>query len=851
MMHLLAAALAAATLVGQSAASKLHPPVLPLTVRNPYLSTWLQNAREEPWTRWPMFWTGEEIGLSVIAGVHGSDIVYPLLGRPQDSLLPVNKHDGYNVSYVTYLGATYDASITNLTYSIPPPSSNYSKDAVLTISFLSPITPTSTLRQSIPASYLSVHAEGEFDISIYIDINGQWVSGDRANKIDWELHQDVFEKGGGLKTFKFQRQTEQLFTEHFDRSEWGSLYFTAPLDVHHQAGISADTRIHFSSKKELKNEVDDRYRGIMEEEPIFAFSKKLSLNSSSKTDSVLFTLTHVQDPVVQFAAARGLTMMRPLWASYFHTVADLLRFHYADFKTAVGLANEYSHQLAEDAFKSGADDYVQIVALTARQVMGATTFSGTPEDPILFMKEISSNGNFQTIDVIFPSFPFFLYTNPKWLAYLLEPLIEHMLSGQYPNKYAMHDLGTHFPNATGHGDGNDEYMPVEECGNILMMGLALANSLRYEDAGTAGSRFVNAKTTADGKLEQDDFEINMHDDKSTFPLVHDASADIKYIDDRWGGSSKGEKQAQKWVQRSYPLWKQWTGYLVKYALRPENQLSTDDFAGWLALQTNLALKGIIGIKAMAGLAEIAGEDEDAKHFDKVAREYVGKWEEYGISRDKTHAKLAYDWYGSWTTLYNLYGDALLCFHLEGTDTSTSETSIQGGGDQKPIKDSKGGKGDKDKNGKSSKGFVPRHIYQMHSDWYHFVRQKFGLPLDNRHLYTKTDWEFFAMAVAGEDTRTEILESVAYWLNETVTDRPFTDLHNTEGDGGFPGPNFFARPVIGGHFAFLTLERACGGKATDGLKFLDQDKDEERLATVKAAAMEFVGADRSWKSADEL
>merc|ERR1711964_318515 len=60
----------------------------------------------------------------------------------------------------------------------------------------------------------------------------------------------------------------------------------------------------------------------------------------------------------------------------------------------------------------------------------------------------------------------------------LEPLIEHMLSGQYPNKYAMHDLGAHFPNATGHPLGRDEYMPVEECGNILIMGLALANSLK-------------------------------------------------------------------------------------------------------------------------------------------------------------------------------------------------------------------------------------------------------------------------------------------------------------------------------------------------------------------------------------
>ena len=55
----------------------------------------------------------------------------------------------------------------------------------------------------------------------------------------------------------------------------------------------------------------------------------------------------------------------------------------------------------------------------------------------------------------------------------------------------------------------------------------------------------------------------------------------------------------------------------------------------------------------------------------------------------------------------------------------------------------------------------------------------------------------------------------------VIDRPLTDLYDTEGEGGFPGPNFFARPVVGGHFAFLALERACGGKAVEALGFLDE------------------------------
>lgn len=51
----------AALLAAVAHASTLKPPVLPLIVRNPYLSTWLQNAREEPWSKWPMFWTGAEV----------------------------------------------------------------------------------------------------------------------------------------------------------------------------------------------------------------------------------------------------------------------------------------------------------------------------------------------------------------------------------------------------------------------------------------------------------------------------------------------------------------------------------------------------------------------------------------------------------------------------------------------------------------------------------------------------------------------------------------------------------------------------------------------------------------------
>jgi FMN-dependent NADH-azoreductase len=112
--------------------------------------------------------------------------------------------------------------------------------------------------------------------------------------------------------------------------------------VKHEAGVSARLRQDFARSGTLKNRADKNFRRIMDEEPVFAFSKHFNSNrtsnSSSSTESVTFTIAHVQDPVVQFASARGLTLMRPLWESYFHDVESLLKFHYQDFKDASTLA---------------------------------------------------------------------------------------------------------------------------------------------------------------------------------------------------------------------------------------------------------------------------------------------------------------------------------------------------------------------------------------------------------------------------------------------------------------------------------------------------------------------------------
>jgi hypothetical protein len=561
-----------------------------------------------------------------------------------------------------------------------------------------------------------------------------WLTHDSNAVIQWD-----FNKTATLQSWSISRQEQLLFTENSDRAEWGTFHFVAPVenDLTYQSAGSASLRKSFAANGTLLNTYESDFRGSSDDEPVFAYSKLFSLDGNTTNGSTLFTLAFPQDPIVQFAGKDGYLPRRPLWTQYFDSAAEMVTFHYNDYANVSATASAFSKKLAEEATALVSSTYADIVALSARQTLGGTYFSGTPADPILNLKEISSDGNFQTVDVIFPAFPFFLYLNPSWVSYLLEPLLENQMAGLYPNRYSMHDLGSHFPNATGHPDGTDEAMPLEECGNMLIMALAYAQSLN---------------------------------------------------------STLGASAAEDWINKGgrYALWKQWTEFLIDEALIPANQLSTDDFAGQLENQTNLALKGIIGIRAMSQLSEFMGYETDAKNYTDIAAKYLPQWKDLAISRDGTHTKLAYHWQGSWGSLYNAYADALLCFHIS----------------ESPL--------------------VPHDIYTIQSDWYELVHQRYGLPLDSRHLYTKSDWQLWVAAISSEETRNTIVQGLGSWVNETTTDRPFTDLYDSN-SGAWPGINFMARPVVGGHFSVLALEKACGGNGFQGVKgiFKTQGDDEKR------------------------
>jgi hypothetical protein len=530
------------------------------------------------------------------------------------------------------------------------------------------------------------------------DLMTEWASGDRAQKVEWS-----YGTAGNTAYHQFARQTQAAFSEEGDQAEWGDWYYAASStdSLTHKSGADNDVRSQFVSSGALDASADGEYRAINDRYPVFGFSDNIGrVGNSSK--SSLFTIFHAQAEAAQFNTGSGLKGVPSLWREQHSKNEDALEFFHNDFKDIHNKSVELDAQVSDDAKRVGGQDYVTILALAARQAWAATQVAGTSANPYIFMKEISSNGNMNTVDVIYPSSPLLLYFNPSWLKLLLDPVYIVMENGLWPEEFSIHDIGFHYPNATGHASEETQEMPVEESGNMLILSLAYAQK----------------------------------------------TGDTAYL------------------TQHYDLLRQWTDYLVSNTLIPASQQSTDDFAGALANQTNLALKGIIAIRAMSAIANLTDHPADATSYSDTAASYITQWQDLGINRADSppHTTLSYNNASSHGLLYNLYADALL------------NTSL-----------------------------VPRSVYEMQSAFYPTIAEAYGVPLDTRHTWGKNDWEMWSAAVASESTRTEMLARLARWIGETSTNSPVADLYDAV-TGGYGAVPFKARPVVGGWFALLAIDK---------------------------------------------
>ena len=104
--------------------------------------------------------------------------------------------------------------------------------------------------------------------------------------------------------------------------------------------------------------------------------------------------------------------------------------------------------------------------------------------------------------------------------------------------------------------------------------------------------------------------------------------------------------------------KKWREYLIRYGADPGEQLCTDDFAGHLSHNTNLSVKAIMGIEGYAQIAALAGEKDEAKKYHKIAADMASDWEKRAKADDHYQLVFGEGKKDTWSLKYNLIWDKL-------------------------------------------------------------------------------------------------------------------------------------------------------------------------------------------------
>lgn len=547
---LLAALLLQLIAISISAQEKsLRLPAVPLVTNNPYFSIW--SFSNHPAEDWPRHWTGSVQAMVCFAKIDGK--AFRLLGHSRTGV-PSMALKNTAVLPTRTIYAFEEAGVRIL------------------MSFTSPLLADDLVLLSEPLTYVTWQMEPldgkAHKVSVYFDVSAELAVNSNEQEVSWSRPRIA-----GLDLMQMGTVAQDVLKKSGDdlRIDWGYLYVVSPQVQRVSNTIcGADVaRKTFLGNETLMPDDDLRMpRAASDDWPVMA--SVFSFDSLAFPVERFLLLAYDDGFRAEFLNRKLL----PYWKTQGISTVQMLKNAVQTYAFTLERCSKFDERLMAELKQAGGQTYCDIAVPAYRQSLAACGLAGDIDGtPMYFPKENFSNGCISTVDVIYPACPVLLYSNPALLKAQLEPLMVYSSSKRWKFPFAPHDLGT-YPLANGQVYGGGELteenqMPVEESGNMLIMLYALAKK-----------------------------EGN-------------ANFALKY----WPAVSK------------------WAEYLKERGLDPENQLCTDDFAGHLAHNTNLSIKAIIALGCYSRLCEMSGKEDLAKTYRKTATDFAAKWKSMASDGD--------------------------------------------------------------------------------------------------------------------------------------------------------------------------------------------------------------------------
>lgn len=664
---------------------KLRAPAVPLITVDPYFSVWSTADRltDKPTTHWtdrssPMARTD-----------------YPTEGHRPNSMLGLVTIDG--VTY-RFMGVSDHPVIKQTDLDINALSTVYTfetETVAVTASFLAPILPTDLELISRPVNYLKLSYASldgkKHAVSFSVSVSEE-ICLDRAGQSPVVRENVDFT----VPCIRMGNSVQNVLNRDGDdvRIDWGYFYLAVKGE---NAAVKPEEIEYIRAAKSRT-------------EPARATLASVTATADGEA-LILFAYDDIKS-LVYFG-----DQLTSYWNKDGETITEAMAKALNSYDRLWKKCKEFSERLYLDAVKAGGEKYADILSLAFRQVFAGHKLAVDTEGEIIWVsKECFSNGCAVTVDVSYPSIPIFLHFNPELVKAMMRPIFKYAASEEWQYDFAPHDAGR-YPFVNGQVYGKDKetgkqrdhmQMPVEECGNMLIM----------------------AATTAI------------------------AQGNTSYVRDHM------------------ETLEAWTQYLIKFGQDPEHQLCTDDFAGHLAHNCNLSLKAIMGIAALSILFRMMGNKKKANEYMKKAEDMADIWTVTADNGDGSY-KLAFDREGTFSMKYNAVWDKLFGTQLFAPEVMRSEVL---------------------------------------SNFSHFG--PYGMPLDNRSLYTKSDWLVWtATMCATDDEFRAYIEPLWKAYHYSPSRIPLTDWYDTHTSLMI---GFQHRTVQGGLFIKL-MEKEFAAKCKRILK----------------------------------